>query len=307
MEEAAVKEAARAFVAEAGRYVAAQYAALAAARGDRPGVPPSVEVAYKDAGGTDPVTAVDRAVEARLAAYVAERFPGHAVLGEEEGAEPAGDAEWVWVVDPVDGTRNFVAGLPLFAVSVGVLRRGRPVVGAVALPAEGSVLHARRGGGAWRDGQPARVAAADALTPRLVGARGPDFREAFRADPALDPRLGEARWLGSTAYELAAVASGTLGYAAIGDVALWDCAGGVVLVAEAGGAVATSAGPDDAAGGGWAPLERFRAEDAAAGALRAWHGPLLAGPPAAVATLARHLTPAPRRVPPDRPPPSDSA
>jgi fructose-1,6-bisphosphatase/inositol monophosphatase family enzyme len=130
---------------------------------------------------------------------------------------------------------------------------------------------------------------------RLVGARGPDFAPAFRADPALGARLGEARWFGATAYELAAVASGALGYAALADVALWDCAGGVVLVAEAGGAVLTYA----AAGRTWAPLVRFGAPGTPARALRGWPGPLLAGAPAAVAALARHPVPHPRGESPD--------
>ncbi|MCA9848817.1 MAG: inositol-1-monophosphatase, partial [Dehalococcoidia bacterium] len=95
-----------------------------------------VLVEYKaDATGkentNDPVSEVDRAVEQLLRDRVAAEFPDHVVVGEEDATQPAPDTEFVWVLDPVDGTANFVNGFPLFAVSIGVLQHGRPVVGAV--------------------------------------------------------------------------------------------------------------------------------------------------------------------------------
>ena len=78
------------------------------------------------------------------------RFPDHAVLGEE-GHDPEGTHDFEWIVDPIDGTINFVNRLPFFAVSIGVLYRRRPVVGVLRFPLSGETLHARRGGGAFRE------------------------------------------------------------------------------------------------------------------------------------------------------------
>ncbi len=81
----------------------------------------------------DPVTAADRGAEAAIRAVIAERFPDHGVLGEEYGADRA-DAEFVWVLDPIDGTRGFIAGLPLWTTLIALRWRGAPVVGLIAQP-----------------------------------------------------------------------------------------------------------------------------------------------------------------------------
>jgi histidinol phosphatase-like enzyme (inositol monophosphatase family) len=87
-------------------------------------------------GDASPVTAADRAAEQAVRALLAERFPSHGLIGEEFGAERA-DAEWVWVIDPIDGTRAFVTGRPLFGTLIGLLHRGRPVLGLIDQPATG--------------------------------------------------------------------------------------------------------------------------------------------------------------------------
>ena len=97
----------------------------------------SINVDYKSEGKseetapTDPVSEVDRAVEAMIRERLAERFPDHAILGEEQEDAPLTDAEYLWAIDPVDGTTNFVNHYPLFAASIGVLHEGVPVAGAV--------------------------------------------------------------------------------------------------------------------------------------------------------------------------------
>src|SRR5262245_11957401 len=125
-------------------------------------------VRYKggSAGGMtwrDPVSEVDRRVEGLIRTCLAERFPDHDIIGEEMDERPGRDRDFIWAIDPIDGTTNFVNGFPLFAASVGVLFRGRPVVGAVWCSTShklaAGVYHARDGGGLCFDHAPVTVAA----------------------------------------------------------------------------------------------------------------------------------------------------
>lgn len=103
-----------------------------------------------------PVTAADREVEAALRARIRDAFPAHGILGEEEAPE-APDAEHVWVLDPIDGTRSFVTGRPLFGTLIGLVRRGRPVLGVIDAPITGERWCGVEGLGARLDGAPIRV------------------------------------------------------------------------------------------------------------------------------------------------------
>lgn len=96
-------------------------------------------------GGYDPVTEADRGAEGAIRRLIAERFPDHGVVGEEEG-EDRPDAEWVWVLDPVDGTRAFVSGLPLWVTLIGLNHRGRPVLGSIGQPYIGELFVGHAGG-----------------------------------------------------------------------------------------------------------------------------------------------------------------
>ena len=259
------------------------------------------DVDYKDERRTDPVTRADTETEEYVAGIVRERFPDHGVLGEEgTGEDDSRAPDFVWAIDPLDGTNNFVGGLPIFSSSIGVLHRGVPVAGAVYVPwpgeAAGRVFHARRGGGAFADG--------DRLTP-LTGAAGDgrlaavpgSFRGAFRVDKAARDHVGEVRTLGSIAYELVMVAAGVLRYVFIARTSLWDCAAGAAIVAEAG---------SDVRVGSWAPrtwpmvpglrlepadaLVDWTGEPTLAG-LRKWKAPMIAGRPDVVPSLATAITP----------------
>jgi myo-inositol-1(or 4)-monophosphatase len=276
---AAIEQAACAFIREAGKLVLARY-----------GGP--LDVAYKGKGKADPVTEVDRAVEAYLAEAVAARFPHHAVLGEEgkeQGEDPGHEFEWI--VDPLDGTLNFINRLPFFAVSIGVLHQRRPVVGALLFPVGGELLHARHGGGAFRDGQPLRVGAAEEPHPALLAGLPPGFWFQFKAGRAVRRKLGEPRSLGSIAYEMGLVATGAFHTAIFRAPKIWDVAGGVTIVREAGGVALRYSARQKS----WHPIDRFiapppRAPDKPR-ALRAWGGPVLVGAPAIVRVIAPHLAP----------------
>ena len=256
----------------------------------------ALTVEFKDRHRRDPVTEVDHQAQALLREAIADRFPDHGILGEEDSEEEAqGDGgplpEYLWVLDPLDGTRNFLAGLPLFACSVGVLHRGRPAAGALFVPwpgSAGAVLHARRGGGAYRDGRPLRLEAGELRPEALTGIPG-SFPQLFRPRRRLRGRLGEPRMTGSVGFEMAMVACGVLQYMVTGRPRAWDVAGGAVIVAEAGGAVLT-AEPAFPGRWRWRPLVGFVAPgDGAMGRLRRWAAPLLAGPPSVTEQVAQGL------------------
>jgi myo-inositol-1(or 4)-monophosphatase len=240
------------------------------------------------------VTEADKAVEAHLTAAVGARFPDHRVLGEE-GQDPIDEAEYEWIVDPIDGTINFINRLPFFAVSIGVLHRRRPVVGAILFPATGELLHARRGGGAHRNGEPIHVHPATEPSGRVTAGMPPGFGFQFRADRPVRRKLGEPRSLGSIAYEMGVVAAGGFGWAIFRGPKIWDVAGGIMIVREAGG-VALHYSRERA---GWVPLERFIAplprSAEAPRKLRDWGAPVIVGARPIAEALAPHI--APRRSP----------
>ncbi|MBI4307225.1 MAG: inositol monophosphatase [Chloroflexi bacterium] len=239
-------------------------------------------VDFKEKGSRAPVTEVDRLAEEHLRAGIAARFPDHSIVGEEQ-APLLCAAPFVWVLDPLDGTTNYINGLPFFAVSVGVLWRGRPVAGAICVSVAHSqgpgVYHARRGGGAYLDGERLPVAATpDQGRLAVLPAR---VRRALRRDDVL---AWESRTLGSIAAEMAYVASGVFQYAYFGAPRAWDVAAGLVLLREMERAAYTL---DTASGDAqahrrrrWAPMEQFPC--AALDDVQRWSAPVLAGEPAAV-------------------------
>jgi fructose-1,6-bisphosphatase/inositol monophosphatase family enzyme len=140
-----------------------------------------IEVEFKDKKERDPVTRADKATQEYLVAEITKRFPDHGILGEEatdeekESEAPAKDI--LWVLDPLDGTTNFMNGLPVFASSIGVLYRGRPVAAALYVPwpqdGGGFVLHCRKGGGCFADDDPVSVFETQEPVPnRLIGLPG---------------------------------------------------------------------------------------------------------------------------------------
>ena len=261
-----------------------------------------IDAEYKDKARTDPVTIADRECQQYLAEAISKRFPLHGIVGEED-EEDKSNAETVapdtvWILDPLDGTKNFVNGLPVFACSVGVIHRGMPVAGAIYLPwpakPEGSVLHARSGGGAFQDGQKLEIPPADTpIGGRLVGLPG-SFGASFRFKSTMQKGPGELRVSGSIASEMAMAARGTLQYAIFGSPRLWDVAAGVTLVIEAGGAVmlgnrSAGATPLQRPSLSWtpaSPLVNWTPGKTTIGELRRWSPPLLAGSPG----IVHHVT-----------------
>lgn len=223
----------------------------------------------------DLVTDVDLASEALLRRALADAFPTDAIVAEETAAAPSLAARR-WVVDPLDGTVNFVHGYPFVAVSVALVDAEGPAVGVIAAPFLGEEFWAVRGGGAFRNGERLRVSAVDRPERALLatgfpfkpGKGDPHAYFALLAD--LTPHVHGIRRAGSAALDLAYVATGQLdGFFELG-LAPWDVAAGVLLVQEAGGCV----GPWPGRPG--PPWER---------------GDIVAGTPAVAAWLERTLAP----------------
>lgn len=193
---------------------------------------------------TDVVTSADRDAEHLIRARLAELRPGDQVLGEEQGGptESAGDRDTVtWVVDPIDGTVNFLYGYPAFAVSIGARIGGESVAGAVVEPVSGRCWTASKGGGAFLDGTPLAVSSPQRLDLTLLAtgfAYGHERRQ--RQAELVRGLLREVRDIrrgGSAALDLCAVAAGWVdGYFEHG-LARWDWAAGALIAREAGALV----------------------------------------------------------------------
>jgi myo-inositol-1(or 4)-monophosphatase len=220
---------------------------------------------WSEKGVADFVTRVDREAEARVVEVIRRRFPDHDILAEEaasDGHEPARTSDYLWVVDPLDGTTNFLHQYPMYCASVALLHNARPVAGAVVCGPTGEEWSAKEwsassGGGAFRNGTRIRVSGNDRLPRTLIGTGFPfkkpevfeQYLEQFRA---IAPNVSDIRRGGSAALDLCHVASGWFdGFWEL-DLRPWDYAAGVLMIREAGGTVTGVDGkePDWVTGGG---------------------------------------------------------
>jgi myo-inositol-1(or 4)-monophosphatase len=224
------------------------------------------------AGGAqfrDPASEADERIERLIRDRLAERYPDHGVVGEEMSTVAGGVDQPVWVIDPIDGTANFVNGLPLFAASIGIMHQGLPVVGALWCSTSHTlrhgVYHARRGGRVCFDESPVTLIDHADLRRHLAG----------EPDPTVGEHLHwEVRKTGSASIECAFVAAGLLRVARFAAPYLWDVAGGIALVQAAGLEVR------EHVSGAWRPLAPVEA-----GALGTWQRPLIIGERDAVVAL----------------------
>lgn len=192
-------------------------------------------LAIEHKGQQDLVSIADRAVEELIRAELAARFPEDAVLGEEGGGEAA---PRTWVLDPIDGTFNFLKGIPCWGVVAAYVIDGRTVLGLTYDPVHDELFAARRGGGAFRNGQPIRVSGNTGVDTSCLALaysfRQPQASYVRLVEAAL--RLGfEHRRCGSTAVQLGWVADGRCDGLATLYCSSWDVLAGLLLVEEAGG------------------------------------------------------------------------
>lgn len=199
----------------------------------------------------DYVTVVDRTSEASIQQSIQDAHPRHAFLGEESGLSlgTEGSDEYVWIVDPLDGTTNFVHGIPHYAVSIALVHNGTPLIGVVHDPNRQETFSAMRGHGAQLNGTAISVTQKPSLKSALLGT-GIPFRDQHM--PMMETYLAMLHALvdtsdgirraGAAALDLAYVASGRLdGFWEFG-LSQWDIAAGALLVAEAGGHITDFAG-----------------------------------------------------------------
>jgi myo-inositol-1(or 4)-monophosphatase len=223
----------------------------------------------------DPVSEVDGRVESLIRDRLADHFTAHGIIGEEMAVQPGQEQDFVWAVDPIDGTTNFINGFPLFASSVGVMYRGVPIVGALWCSTshllKPGVYHAGAEGGLRFDGSLISRPDNVAVRRRLAG------------DPQGQSGRGpwDARKTGSAAIECAFVAAGLLQVARFEAPNIWDVAGGIAL-ARASGAMIYEQAQD-----GW---EQFGGFGATVPQMAAWKRPLILGRPHDADLMARTLS-----------------
>jgi myo-inositol-1(or 4)-monophosphatase len=204
-----------------------------------------LQVEFKEKGQQSPVTEADRRSEALLRKVLIKAFPQHGIIGEEDEDVVNAGADYVWFLDPLDGTSNFAAGLPAFAISLGLCFRGQPVLGVVAIPWEGpdsTIFRAHHGAGAYCNDEAMHVAAAELPAGTQLASMPFWAMWQYRTRRQAPLRQTNVRATGSIAYELVYAARGTFQYAVISGARLWDMVAGVVLIQEAGGNVLFSNG-----------------------------------------------------------------
>ncbi len=214
----------------------------------------NLQVSVKGPG--DFVSAADTRAEQVLFEELSKSRPGYGFLMEEGGAIEGSDKSHRWIIDPLDGTTNFLHGLPVFAISIALEREGQLIAGLVYNPASDDMYLAEKGQGAWHNNRRLRVAErrdfADALVacgiPPLARAQlHPRFKQELGAVIA---KCGNIRRMGAASLDLAMVAAGQLDCYWERGLSAWDLAAGAVLVKEAGGYVSDADGQEDFMGAG---------------------------------------------------------
>ena len=190
----------------------------------------------------DFVTEVDRAAEAAIIDELRKAFPDHAILAEESGQSKAARMEYCWIIDPLDGTTNFIHGVPQYCVSIGLKHKDVITQGVVFDPVKNELFTATRGTGAYLNDRRVRVTKRDKLADGLIGTGFP-FRDGSDLDrymamfKAVTLAAAGVRRPGAAALDLAYVAAGRFdGFWEIG-LSPWDIAAGSLLVQEAGGLI----------------------------------------------------------------------
>ncbi len=206
-----------------------------------------LQVQEKEAN--DFVTQIDKLSEQEIITTIRNHYPNHAILAEESGAQ-AGKDEYEWIIDPLDGTTNFIHGFPHFAISIALTRNAQLEVGVIYDPLKQELFSAVRGGGAQLDNHRIRVSKCQKMNHALIGTGFPYKKNEYlsrylKVFEQIFPQVAGVRRAGSAALDLAYVAAGRLdAYWEFG-LSPWDMAAGILLVKEAGGFVEDVDGQSD--------------------------------------------------------------
>lgn len=203
----------------------------------------------------DLVTDVDRQVEIFIKSRIAERFPAHAILAEESGMTDGHESEFLWIIDPIDGTTSFVHDSPMYSVSIGLHRNGKPYAGAICAPRLGELYSAELGKGAKLNGKPIHVSARNELVNCLAETGFACLRAGRKENNLkhfcrIAPLIRDIRRDGSAAIDMAFVAAGRVDFFWEMELQPYDIAAGEIIILEAGGRVT------DFQGGGEYPVKR---------------------------------------------------
>jgi myo-inositol-1(or 4)-monophosphatase len=195
------------------------------------------------------VTLADKRSEEMLYADLSKARPGYGFIGEEGGIREGDDKTHTWIVDPLDGTTNFLHGIPQFAISIGLQREGVMIAGLVYNPANEELYFAERGKGAFLNDKRLRVAGRRQLNECVVACGLPhigrgDHELSRKEMTALQPKVAGLRRFGSASLDMAAVAAGRFDGYWERNLSAWDIAAGIVLIREAGGKVGDLHGGD---------------------------------------------------------------
>jgi myo-inositol-1(or 4)-monophosphatase len=194
-------------------------------------------------GGRELVTDIDLAIQRDIADYLAQATPEIGLLAEESVQQPnIGTTEWLWVLDPIDGTSNFVHGLPLCSVSLALMHRGRPAVAVTHAPLLSRTYHAIKDNGAFLNGEPISASGTDRLNAAIVSlgdyAVGPEAatlnQQRLALTAQLTPRVERIRMIEAATLDLAFVAGGALDACIMMSNKPWDTAAGTLIAREAG-------------------------------------------------------------------------
>jgi histidinol phosphatase-like enzyme (inositol monophosphatase family) len=185
-----------------------------------------------------PVTIADREAEQKLRRLITSNWPDHAIIGEEYGHSPgAENSGYTWIIDPIDGTKSFVSGVPLYGVLLALVKDNEPVLGVMHFPGLNEMVYAIRGGGCFWNGRPARVSGVSRLADAVLLASDLNtFAMFHRAD--VFQRLIDATYIQRTwgdAYGYALVATGRAEVMIDPVMAVWDCGPLQIILEEAGG------------------------------------------------------------------------
>ena len=201
-------------------------------------------------GPNDFVSNADKKAEETIIAELLKARPDYAILAEESGAANDGKSEYRFVIDPLDGTTNFLHGFPYWCISIGLEKNGEPVAGCIMAPMTNDIYWAEKGGGAFLNNKRLRVSSRKFLNEAYIASGSPtSYRRVTKATEnilktinKIAPKVGTIRCVNAAALDLAGLASGR--FDAVVDLSLkkWDMAAGIIIVKEAGGQITDSRG-----------------------------------------------------------------
>ncbi len=200
------------------------------------GKPKDVQIKNNDPRNL--VTEIDRQIETQIRKTILKRFPNHKIIGEEFGGQQISKNDLIWIIDPIDGTTNYIQGLPLCCVSIALWQSETPLAAVVYNPVLGQLFSAAKGQGAFLNGRRLKVSSKKSLKLAFGGfGWGRNIHKAQVNFPRLLPLLHKIRTLGSATLEMCFTAMGVFDFHIQSEINVWDFAAAALIVAEAGGRV----------------------------------------------------------------------